>query len=83
MDEYYKYSRKTKQTDSAKTDFVRQMLDKERDEKFTLRLPKKLKDKLKQENKPANIIIELLANRFYEPEYDYDEEAWAEEIQNF
>ena len=81
MSEFYKYNRKTNHSDIKTDDFVRQMLDNDRDEKYSFRLPSELKEKLEQEKKPANILIMLLAKHYY-PSFNnfYNHEEWEEEI---
>lgn len=83
MSEFYKYRQNSKQLGFGKAEFVKQMLNTQRDETFGCRLPKKLKDKLNQENRPANIVIELLAQYYYSSTSTYDQEAWEEEIKEW
>lgn len=79
MNNYYKYKPKSKEINSRKVEFVKQMLNKKRDERFTFRLPAELIEKLNQESKPSNIIIELLAEKYYTDSFEYNPEEWKEE----
>jgi hypothetical protein len=81
MDEFYKYNRKTNHPDNKINDFVGQMLDNNRDDKYSFRLPRVLKEKLEQEKKPANVLIILLAKHYYPSfKFIYDNDEWEEEV---
>ena len=84
MNEFYKYTRKTNHSDNTRDDFVRQMLDNDRDDKYSFRLPNTLKEKLSKEKKPANILVRLLAEYYY-PSFNspYNKEAWEEETKDW
>ena len=84
MSKYYKYRRKTQHPDSRRVEFVRQMLDKERDAKFSFRLPSELKESLISEDKPSNLFIEFLANRYYKTELTEEERRqWEKEVEEW
>lgn len=82
MTKYYKYNRKSKNMDNRNADYVGQMLNKKRDGRFALRLPGELETRLNEEDKPANVVIKLLAEHYGEP-FDYDPKDWEEETKNW